>query len=411
MYPRYLQAAVEKTLADTPVVLLHGPRQSGKTTLVRALGESRKMRFVTPDDATALASARHDPDGFLSGLGSSVVIDEVQRATELLVAVKASVDRKRTPGRFLLTGSANVLFLPRLSESLAGRMETLTLLPLSQGELRETRESFIERAFADVFEPGASNGASVAGGVIEAAVRGGYPEAIARPDDERRGAWFGSYLTAILQRDVRDLANVEGLTEMPRLLSLLASRSAGLLNYSDLSRSISIPQTTLKRYFTLLETTFLVRTLPGWSSNTGLRLTKAPKIHLVDTGLLAHLAGITLARVLTEPQLGGSLLESFVVGEVAKQRGWSKVSVQMYHFRTPSNREVDLVLEDPRGHIVGIEIKSSASVNAKDFLGLKALREIAGKKFVRGFVLNTGSNTVPFDGQQLLALPIVDLWT
>jgi len=408
MYQRNLTAAIETALQDTPVVLLHGPRQAGKSTLVQSIAADRELAYVTLDDATALSAAKSDPEGFIAGLKDGVVIDEVQRADELLLAIKSEVDRDRRPGRFLLTGSANILLLPKLSESLAGRMETLTLLPLSQCELHGSPRGIIDQLFADAFpDDGKKNGSDI----VSAALAGGYPEAIERADFDRRQAWFGNYINAILQRDVRDLANIEGLSDMPRLLKLLATRSANLLNFADLSRSLGITQTTLKRYVTLLETTFLVRMLPAWSGNRGLRLIKSPKAHLVDTGLLAHLAGLTPERITDDRTLLGALLETFVVTEIDKQRGWSKIRIEMFHFRTATNREVDLVLEDPAGRIVGIEVKAGTTVRAKDFTGLHALRDAVGDdRFVRGIVLHTGAATTRFDGDTMLAAPVATLW-
>lgn len=408
MHPRFIRPAVENALADTPVVLLHGPRQAGKTTLAQEIGRQRGMRYVTLDDASVLSAAQSDADGFIAGLKDGAVIDEVQRATDLFRAVKGSVDRDRKPGRFLLTGSANVMLLPSLSESLAGRMESLTLLPLSQGELRDRRETFVDRVFGDDAIPVAPDSGEPR--VIQVALAGGYPEAVSRTNPARRTAWFESYIAAILQRDVRDLANIEGLTEMPRLLKLLATRSAGLLNYADLSRTLGIPQTTLKRYFTLLETTFLVRTLPAWSGNAGLRLAKAPKVHIVDSGLLAGLTDLNEERLSADPTRTGALLETFVAGEIIKQLGWSRTRAQPHHFRTSGGQEVDLVLEDSSGRVVGIEIKASATVTKADFSGLRALRDAAGDRFVRGVVISASGQTVPFEGSQLLAAPVTSLW-
>jgi predicted AAA+ superfamily ATPase len=324
--------------------------------------------------------------------------------------MKAEVDRNRTPGRFLLTGSANVLLVPRLSEALAGRVELLSLWPLSQGEIEGREEHFVDAAFGAKmpgFEKPAVKKREVE--IIERIVRGGYPEPLTRPAGPRRSAWYASYLTTILQRDVRDLANIEGLADFPRLLALIASRTSGLLNFSDLSRSLSMPQSTLKRYFALLEATFLVVTLPAWSSNQGLRLAKAPKVMLADTGLACHVLGTDEARLKTDGHARGALLENFVAMELTKQIGWSKVRPKLYHFRTTAGREVDLVLEDAAGRVVGIEIKASSSVDSGAFAGLRALREAAGSKFVRGIVLHDGAETVPFE-KDLAAVPLGAVW-
>ncbi len=406
MYQRNSETELMAALADTPVVLLNGARQTGKSTLAARLTGAGSATALTLDDATALAAATADPQGFVAGLGERVVIDEVQKAPGLFQAIKLSVDADRRPGRFLLTGSANVLLLPRMSESLAGRMEIVTLEPLSQGELRGRRESFIDALFAGNLpnlagEPMAS--------LTEIVVAGGYPEALARAAGRRRAAWFEAYITALLQRDVRDLANIEGLTEMPRLLALLAGRVGGLLNMSELARSTGIAQTTLKRYLTLLQATFLFRPLPAWSANLGKRLTKSPKVHLIDCGLTAHLAGHTAESLAANPMHLGGLLETFVVAELRKQAAWSDTRVKLFHYRTAAGREVDLVIEDAAGRIAGIEVKSARGVAAKDFAGIDALDQDAGGRLCAGVVLYTGEQVVAF-GRNRFAVPVTALW-
>ncbi len=374
-------------LTDTPVVFLNGARQTGKSTLVRDLAEGeRPARYLTFDDATVLAAARHDPAGFVAGLEGPVIIDEVQHVPDIFPALKLAVDRDRQPGRFLLTGSANILLLPRVSESLAGRMEILTLWPLSQGEIEGVEDNLIDRLFSAQFAlPHTSlKGAGTRADLLDRVTRGGYPEALGRKTEERRREWFGSYITTILQRDVREMANIEGLTELPRALTLLATRASSLHNLADISRSIDIPQTTLKRYLTLLETTFLLSPLPAWSSNLGKRLVKAPKLALSDTGLLTYLLGADRERLEEDSSVLGRALENFVVTELRKQSSWSKTKPQLFHFRTQSGQEVDVIMEDAGGHLVGVEVKASATVTSSDFKGLHALREMRSRSRVFG---------------------------
>lgn len=407
MIRRHAEEIVRRALRDMPVVLLHGARQTGKTTLAKSIAASKAgMRYLTLDDAATLAAARADPVGFVEGVGNAVVIDEVQQAPELFPAIKSSVDRQRKPGRFLLTGSTSVLLLPRLSESLAGRMEIVTLWPFSQGEIAGSHERFVTSMFARSM-PEAADYRSERPDLIGRALRGGYPVAYGR-SEERRRDWFAAYITTILQRDVRDLADIEGLSTLPRLLSLIAGRAGSLLNVSDLSRSSGIPLSTLQRYMTLLEAVFLVGRIPAWSSNRAKRLIKTPKVSIVDTGLMAHLVGLTSIRLAREPTLAGSLLESFVATELNKQLSWGQ-RAELFHFRTHGGREVDLVLEADDGRIVGIEVKASATIDSRDAAGLRTLAEEAGNRFHRGVLLYAGSEMLPF-GPGLHALPMSSLW-
>src|SRR5690606_9976051 len=289
-------------------------------------------------------------------------------------AVKAVVDADRRPGRLLLTGSADVLLLPSVSESLAGRMEALTLWPFSQGEVEGHREGFVDAVFAGALPDAVGGGPVGADDLWGRVVRGGYPEALTRTSAKRRARWYESYVTTILQRDVRDLANVEGLTQMPRLLQLLAARTGSLMNYSEVSRSAGIPNSTLKRYLALLEATYLVRELPAWSANLSKRLVKAPKGLVTDTGLAAELVGASEGGGAAEVVRGG-LIETFVAMELERQRAWAARRVSLHHFRTAKGQEVDLVLEDASGALVGVEVKATAKVGGGDFRGLRALQE------------------------------------
>jgi predicted AAA+ superfamily ATPase len=408
MIARSLAKELITALGDTPVVLLNGPRQCGKSTLAQSIVDEHPARYLTLDDAGVLAAAQHDPQGFLAGFDGPVILDEVQRAPELFLAIKATVDRDPRPGRFLLTGSADVLLLPRVADSLAGRMEILTLWPFSQGEIEGVEENFPDRAIARRNPVGGKKESREA--TISRVIRGGYPAVVSRSTYGRRRAWFASYLTAILQRDVRSLANIEGLTEMPRLLSLLASRSGQLLNFAEIASSAAIPQTTLKRYMTLPEITFLVQELRPWLVNLGKRLVKSPKVLLNDTGLISYLLGLREDHLNQESTLLGPLLENFVVMELRKQITWSRSHPALYHFRLHTGQEVDIVLDYPDGTVVGIEVKASATATPGDFRGIYALKEAAGKRFRRGLVLYLGAETIPF-AANLFALPVSSLWS
>lgn len=395
-------------MSDTPVVLLNGARQTGKTTLAQAIANRTGAQYFTLDDVVTLGLAAGDPNGFIRNLKGPVVIDEIQKAQELFPAIKLAVDRDRQPGRFLLTGSANILTLPRLSESLAGRMEIIPLFPLSAGELSGHSERFVPLLFDGTVGQTRLRRDNV--DLTAALVRGGYPEILQRSSDERRSAWFAAYISTILQRDVRDLAQVDGLHALPNLLKLLAARGSGLLNLSDVGRDAGQAHSTLTRYLVLLETVFLIHRLPAWSHNLGKRLVKAPKVHLVDSGLACHLLGTNAARLMEDRPLLGRLLESYVVAELRKQISWATPGISLYHYRTATGSEVDVVLEDRSGAICGVEVKASATVGPSDFAALKALQEQLPKKFRAGVVLYTGDQVVPF-GDRLWLMPVSSLWT
>jgi predicted AAA+ superfamily ATPase len=408
MIERHLAPAVEEALGDTPVVMLTGPRQSGKSTLVQALAAKLgDARYLTLDDGLTLAAARNDPAGFVAGDTRTLVIDEVQRAPDLLPAIKASVDRDRRPGRYVLTGSANVLALPRIAEALAGRMEVLRLWPFSQGELEGRREGFLDALLGGDPTRCAPAASRVAEGadLTDRIVAGGFPEAVAR-SGARRSRWFDSYLDTVLQREVRDIANVTGLVELPRLMMLLAARATGLVNFAGISRDLGIPQTTLKRYVALFEAVFLIRTTLAWFRNIGKRMVKSPKLVLTDTGLLAHLLGgagsIENAR--------GALLENFVLMELVKQADISHERPAVLHFRTTAGSEVDAVVEARGGRIGGVEVKAASTVTSRDIRGLQSLSEALGDDFAAGVVLHTGQETVRL-APQIWAMPVAALWT
>ena len=408
MYRRNIMPRLEAALSDTRVVLLNGARQTGKSTLANELAKQRGGRYLTLDDEAVLSAVRSDPVAMLDSHSAFTVIDEIQRAPELFPAIKRDVDQDRRPGRYFLTGSANIFMVPRVSESLAGRMEILTLYPLSQDELSAASSDFLDELFSAT--PWRVEQTRLDRGLIcERIIQGGFPESVSRISGERRSAWFAAYLSSLIQRDVRDLAGIDGLNDLPRLVGLLASRPAALMNTSELSRSLGIPYTTLRRYLGILEAIYVFQPLPAWSTNSGKRFVKAPKIHFNDTGLAAHLRGDTDPGELAGSRDLGHLLESFVVQEVRKQCSWHKRPPRCFHFRSAAGREVDLVLEMPGGRIAGVEIKASATVGPRDFGGLEALAAEAGRKFSKGIVLHLGEHVLPFSGN-MTALPLTRLW-
>jgi uncharacterized protein len=404
---RKVRPLVETALADTRVVLIVGPRQAGKTTLAKQLAGADRP-YITLDDAGALSAARADPVGFVRGI-ERAVIDEVQRAPELMLAIKESVDRDDSPGRFLLTGSANVATMPAVADSLAGRMATISLLPFAQSEIHATPGRLLDRLFAGE-EPSSEEGAVFGDELLALVLRGGYPEALRRSTSARRSAWLEDYVAQILDRDVRDIANIEQLDRLPRLLEVLAEHAGQLVNHSSFGAALGLSSVTAQRYVAILERLFLVRTLQPWSSNRLSRLIKTPKLHFLDSGLLATL------REDEEEALGwdrtrfGAVLESFVVSELLKLASWSERRVSFSHYRTKDQDEVDVVIEDRRGRIVGIEVKASATVRPQDFRGLHQFQEAVGDRFVRGLVLHDHDRVTPF-GEKLQAAPLSILWS
>jgi predicted AAA+ superfamily ATPase len=407
LYPRYARGQLEVALADTPVVLVHGPRQSGKTTLARQVAEERAYGYVSFDDAVALAAAQSDPDGFVARLPERMVLDEVQRAPGLFSAIKASVDRQREPGRFILTGSANVLLVPTLADSLAGRVEILRLHPLAQCEIEAVAPGFLAALFERRFQ--VSSQARLGSELTERVVAGGYPAALARATPHRRAAWYRDYIETQVQRDVRELARITALDVLPRLLRLAATQTARLFNLADLAGPFQLSRPTIRDYVGLLERVFLVETLPPWHSNRLSRLIKTPKLHLGDTGLAAALLGLDSARLAQDGTLLGQLVETFAYQELRRQASWLDDPVAFHHFRDKDGAEVDIVLEIGAREVAGVEVKTSGTVTASDFRGLRKLRDAAGDRFAAGVVLYDGETTAPF-GDGLFAVPIRRLW-
>ena len=407
LYRRFAEPVLLETLADTPAVLIHGPRQCGKTTLARRVGEAWGYAYFSFDDDVILAAARADPVGFVGDLPERVVLDEVQRAPAIFPALKSAVDRHRTPGRFLLTGSANVLLLPALADSLAGRLGLLRLHPLAQCELAAHEPKFLDLLFDGRFR--ARRFYRLGRELAERIAAGGYPAALARSTTRRRAVWYRDYIETLVQRDVRDLARIASLDALPRLLALAASQTARLINISDLASPFQLSRPTIRDYVTLLERVFLVDELPPWHSNRLGRLIKTPKLHVGDTGVACALLGVDSAALWQDRALLGQLLETFVYQELRRHAGWHDGEVRFSHFRDKDGAEVDLVLERGSGQIAGVEVKAGATVTAADFRGLRKLRQAAGRKFAAGVVLYDGETSAGF-GEGMHAVPIRTLW-
>ena len=407
LYPRFASKRVKEALADTPVVLIHGPRQSGKTTLARGLGEPLGYSYFTFDNPALMHAAEADPIGFVDDLPERAILDEVQRVPGLFSALKIAVDRRRVPGRFLLTGSANVLLVPKLSESLAARMEVLRIHPLAQCEIAGKESGFIDGLFDASFK--IAKVERLGRSLPELVAAGGYPEALVRPNSKRRSAWYREYIDALTQRDVRELARIRSLDVLPPLLERAAAQSSCLFNINELASPFRLSYPTIREYITLLERVFLIEELRPWHSNRIRRLIKTPKLHLGDAGLACALLGLDAAGLAQDRTALGMLLETFAFQELRRQASWHEDDIRFHHFRDRDGFEVDIVMER-RGHeLAGVVVKASATVTSADFRGLRKLKDAAGSRFNAGVVLYDGEAIAGF-GDRMYAVPIRLLW-
>jgi predicted AAA+ superfamily ATPase len=407
LYVRTLEPALKTALADTPVVCLLGPRQCGKTTLTKQVSADRA--FISLDEDNYFKTASADPSGFVNSLPEFVTIDEVQRVPALLPAIKYAVDQNRTPGRFLLTGSANLLLLPKVTESLAGRMETVYLNPLTESEKERKPGTFLKNLIENTFRPAISGASRDVGLELpERLVAGGYPEPLTRTPQRAR-QWHHQYLKSIIERDVQDIARIKDGHELERLLERLALHPAGLMNINGLAQELGLYRTTVEQYLLLLERLFLVRRLPAWHRNAAKRLVKAPKIHLIDSGLAASLASLTAQDWNEKREQMGHLLESFTVQQIIAQAAWTNSDLRFWHYRDKDKVEVDLVITLGR-KTWGIEVKASASAGAGDTKGLTRLADQCGSDFQSGIVLYNGNDIMPLGNSPFLALPFRLLW-
>lgn len=403
--PRRAADLVLDALADTRVVVVNGARQVGKSTLAEVVLRNHPdgvARFL--DDPGTRAAAVADPVSFVRHDGL-MLIDEVQRVPDLWLAIKNLVDRDPRPGRFLLTGSARLLGLRSLPDTLPGRSETIELWPLSQGEIDGATDRFVDAAFVQGAELRAEPLGLGRRDYLARATRGGYPEAVRRDASRRRERFFEGYLADLIARDVKQVADIEHASDMRRLLSLLAAQTAGLLNVNRLASELSITAPTVRNYLRILETIYLVRLIPAWSANSTTRAVATPKVVFVDSGLAGYL---TAGAVSDAPR--GGLLENFVLGELARQLTWARSSIRLYHYRDRDQYEVDAVLEDNAGQVVGIEVKAAETLRGEDFRGLRLLQRRLGSRFRAGFVLYCGADSLSFGGS-LTGLPVSALWT
>ncbi len=396
---------LKTALADTPAVLIHGARQSGKTTLAKMLGD--EYTYYTFDDETTLTAARLDPIGFVNRLPGKCILDEVQILPEIFRTLKKAIDEKREPGRFVLTGSANLMLLPQVSDSLAGRIEILRLYPLSQVEIESSGMNAISQMFGGEFPSGDTKIEYER--MIDRVIRGGYPEPLNRIDITRNRTWYRNYTTTIIERDLQDIVRIHNIESMPKLLKMLANQTAQLINVSEIAPAFQISKPTLKHYTELLNRIFMVEYLQPFFRNRIKRLVKTPKVHLTDTGLACSIMNVSADQLLNDPGKFGHILETFVYNELRRQSSWLSEEIEFFHFRDRDGYEVDLVLEDSNGRIVGVEVKASATIRENDFVGLKRLQRILGDQLSLGVVLYLGDRRLSL-GSGLFASPVSSLW-
>lgn len=405
--PRLIEGRLEDALGYSPVTLIHGPRQCGKTTLARKLGEPLGYAYISFDDPLSLEQAQTDPVGFVSRLPERAILDEVQRAPSIFSVLKMAVDERRAPGRFILSGSSNVLLVPNLSDTLAGRLAILRLHPLAQCELEGSRPAFFEDLFSGDFQ--VQGARQPRRHVSDRIVSGGYPPALVAPTQWQRAEWCRDYVDTILMREVRELSRIRALGEMPKLLSLMADQTAQVLNVSRLASTLRLSRPTALDYLELLERVFLAKRLPPWFNSMTPRQTRAPKIHIADTGLACVLLGETSLTLPDNRPRFGHLLETFVLNELRRLASWEKTGYSFFHYRDRDQTEVDIVVEREGGMVAGVEVKAAAVVGDGDFRGLRKLRGLAGRKFAAGIILYGGHLGIRFD-DGLYAVPLRALW-
>ena len=388
------------------IFIVTAPSGAGKTTLVRHIAAQQGLRYLTLDDGLTLLSAREDPVGMVRSLDRAV-IDEIQRAPQLLLAIKKSVDEDRRPGRFLLTGSANLMALPTVADSLAGRMETLSLLPLSQSEMALRQANWIDQAFAGRILQASTP--AVGEALVERVLRGGYPEAVARPAGRRRTTWARQYIDALIERDVRDIAHIDKLDQLPRFLRALAHTAGQMCNYTQLGAQVGLDGKTALRYCGVFEQMYLLQRIDVWARNRLSRVVKTAKLQFLDAGLLASLLDLTAQEVAQDRTRFGNVLETFVFGELLKHSTTAQDDYRLMYYRDADKFEVDVVIENAAGQLVGVEVKAAATVKASDLRGLKKWAALAGPQFRLGVVLYDGTETLPL-GDGLWAAPLSSLW-
>ena len=407
LYARHVEPRLKQALEDFPAVLIQGPRQCGKTTLVQTVGKTLGYVYFSFDDATVYQAARDDPMGFVNDLPERVILDEVQKVASIFSAIKLVVDRHRIAGRFILTGSVSVLHIRQITDSLAGRLSIINLHPLSQCEIEQTAAVFLDNLFAGKF---AMNTQAVSKkNIIARMTKGGYPDALKISSEHNRVGWYHSYIDALIRHDVPDISAIHSLDTLSKIITLSATRTAQLFNTNNMAKSFQLSRTTIHKYLILLETIFMIKRLPAWHSNHSKRLIKMPKLHLNDTGVACSLTGLNQAVLHEDKNQWGQLLETFVFQELQRQESGDLWRHVFSHYRDKDGSEVDIVIQRDAASLVGVEVKASATIKKTDWTGLCRLKKATGKRFKGGVIIYAGESCVPF-GDKLYAVPVRLLW-
>lgn len=412
MIKRKMTKKLLKALNNFRIVMLNGPRQSGKTTLVKQIADDKQMSYITLDEPDMLEFAQSDPENFLNYYAKEpLVIDEIQFAPELIAYLKIRVDESNKKGQFLLTGSADFMHMHQITESLAGRMVRYKLLPLANAEIHGKSINIIGKLFQN--DSAQVHHKKSLKKVIDAIIQGGYPE-ILSINQEFRNDWFSSYIESRIQKDIQELKRISlsKLHKIKSLLQLLATYDSQILNYNTIAKKLQISNKTVLSYVELLESMYIIKTVPSYHVNTSLRVIKSPKIHFIDTGLACHLLNVNAQKLfIKKDSLYGGLIENFVFSELYKQSTYCQSRVEIYHFRDLRKKEVDFVLENSEGGIIGIEVKAKATITKKDLKGMLELAKEAKENFINGIIFYGGNKTKPIsiDGQLFYCIPLAVL--
>jgi predicted AAA+ superfamily ATPase len=413
---RHLQPVLAELLADEPVVVLTGARTVGKSTLLAACAEVEGVQVLDLDDLPTRRAVAADLELFVGAdRPTPVCIDEFQHVPQLLDAIKAELNKDLRAGRFVLTGSTRYGSLPTAGQSLTGRAHVVTMWPLSQGEINGVRETALDALISDpaslvVSDPAAATRADYERIVLA----GGFPLALARDSGRSRDRWFRDFVTLVVERDVLEIRKVRQRQVLPQVLRRLADQTGQVVNVANIADAVGLDATTVKDYLGLLEAVFLIHRLEPFTRSAANRAIRSAKAHVVDTGLGAHLIGLTSPKLAGRMPAAltqfGHLVETFAVNELMKQAGWADQEVEFSHFRTRDHQEVDLVIETAAGSVAAIEVKASGTVADHDFAGLRLLRDKLGDAFVGGAVVNLGQRSYTYE-ERLHVLPLERLWT